>query len=228
MICTLNVVKEILIRLGRQRTTLTSIDSERSWECKCLHPTHKDVNIMGKKSLECTYNRMPIKGGAPHRQWEAYSLQIQEYQREIFSELSESSNRFCGFLDTFMLHQESVKQFPGSNSWVCVVCSGKTSKCCIKCGKALHMGPPEGDNDTKVSCFTHYHNTSFFGLARDDCRIVRKRQHDWSFPSTQQWTVGSTQMKNIHSQHVARKNFVAANSNDDGSAAASSNINDID
>ena len=33
------------------------------------------------------------------------------------------------------------------------------------------------------SCFAHYHNESFFGLAKEDCRLVRKNQGNWSAPS---------------------------------------------
>jgi len=119
-------------------------------------------------------------------------------------EATESSTWLCSFLDPLLERMESVKQFPGTNGRICVVRGVRTSKECSICHKALHMSPPE-DADTHVSCFMHYHNTGFFGLARDDCRVVRRRQKDWSFPSDQKRTLNSSQMKLIHKQHTDKR-----------------------
>ena len=68
----------------------------------------------------------------------------------------------------------------------------------------MHMHQPDNAEDTKTSCFIHYHNTGFFGLARDDCKIVRRRQRDWTFPTTQQRKLNTAEMKKIHNNKVNR------------------------
>ena len=120
------------------------------------------------------------------------------------------ASRLCGFLDPLIEHIESVKRFPGTNGRVCVVCGARTAKCCGKCDKAMHMSPPD-DVDSKVTCFMHYHNTGFFGLARDDCRMVRRKQKDWSFPSIDERKANSREMKIIHKRH---RDKMQPNSND--------------
>ena len=59
---------------------------------------------------------------------------------------------------------------------------------------------------------------------------MRKRQRDWKFPAEGQRAVNNTQMKRIHTQHEARKQFVAAaNQNDDDHGPVDgANINDVD
>jgi len=109
---------------------------------------------------------------------------------------SASSTRLCGFLDSLVEHRESVKRYPGHNGRACVVCGKSTSKHCAKCNKAMHFTAPE-DYDGNTSCFMHFHDAGFFGLARDDCKIVRKRQNDWSFPSKDEQKANSQQMKQM-------------------------------
>jgi len=113
----------------------------------------------------------------------------------------DSSKRLCGFLDPLIEHQESVKRFPGHNQKVCVVCGVNSSKHCGKCGKAMHIDHGPKETDSNVSCFVHYHDTGFFGLARDDCQIVKRKQKDWTFPSQQQRKINTQQMKIIHKKH---------------------------
>ena len=110
----------------------------------------------------------------------------------------DSSKRLCGFLDTLIQHQESAKRFPGHNQQVCVVCGANSSKCCSKCGKALRFDHGPKDMDTDVSCFVQCHDAGFFGLARDDCRIVKRKRGDWRFLTTQQRKLNTQQMKIIH------------------------------
>ena len=129
------------------------------------------------------------------------------------SSTTDSSTRLCGFLDEVIQHMESCKRFPGTNGRLCVVCGVRTAKFCSKCGKAMHTSPPEHAN-TQVSCFMHYHNTGFFGLAREDCRITKRRQRDWAFPTAQQRQLNSAQMKQIHKQRVDKdKDNVAMGDN---------------
>jgi len=108
-----------------------------------------------------------------------------------------ASTRLYGFLDNLIGHQESIGKFPGHNDRVCVVCGERTVKFCGVCKKAMHSTAPE-DCDTKMSCFVEWHNTGFFGLAREDCRMVRKRQRDWQHPTREERTANTHGMKQIH------------------------------
>jgi len=138
-----------------------------------------------------------------------------------YSVHSERTTRLCGFLDNLIEHSDSVKRLPGNNGRVCVVCGGKTSMCCGKCGKAMHASPPD-TVDTKTSCFLHYHNTGFFGLARDDCRIVHRLQRNWTFPTLHDRKLNSSQMKDIDKQHRANKQPQIDNENADNGGEDSS------
>jgi len=38
-------------------------------------------------------------------------------------------------------------------------------------------------NASHIACFYHYHNTSFFGLAKNDHKLLGKRNCDFEFPT---------------------------------------------
>ena len=122
-----------------------------------------------------------------------------------YTEATNESNRFCGFLDTLISHRDSVARYPGNNGRVCVVCGNKTAKYCGKCSKPMHMHQPDNAEDTKTSCFIHYHNTGFFGLARDDCHITKKSKKQWAFPSSADRKRNTTEMKQIDRQFQANR-----------------------
>jgi len=128
----------------------------------------------------------------------------QEYSSE-----SGATTRICGFLDPLFEHQESVKRFPGNNGRICFVCGVRTLLLCTKCGVALHTSPPEGQ-ETKVSCFLLCHNTGFFGLARQDSIIVKKRRRDWEFPSQEERKLNTQEMKQIHKRYKDNHQQAAA------------------
>jgi len=164
-----------------------------------------------------TQRRRTSKSLSPARSMQSTSSGVCE---DDLSSTTESSTRLCGFLDTIIEHIESCKRFPGTNGRLCVVCGVRTAKYCSKCGKPMHTSPIEG-SDSQVSCFIHYHNTSFFGLAREDCKMVKKRQKDWSFPTEQQRQLNAAQMKQIHKQSVNRKRNVDNEGADNGTPSSS-------
>jgi len=136
------------------------------------------------------------------------------------SEQADSSTRLCGFLDTLVDHQESVKRLPGTNGRVCVVCGDVTAMVCTKCGKTMHVLPPK-NADTHVSCFMHCHNTGFFGLARDDCHVTRKSKKTCAFPSPADRKCNTAEMRLVHEQFQANRNQNNAGNNDNGDANSS-------
>jgi len=70
----------------------------------------------------------------------------------------------------------------------------------------MHSTVPDGI-DTKISCFVEWHNTGFFGLAREDCRMIRKRQKDWQYPTREERELNTTEMKKIHKATDVLRNY---------------------
>jgi hypothetical protein len=90
-------------------------------------------------------------------------------------------SRLCGNLSHFERHVQSVetgKKHPLS----CRVCGDHCYSMCKLCDKPLHFFPSRGKNQGK-NCFLEYHNDNFFGLAVDDCKVMKKRKSDWAPPT---------------------------------------------
>jgi len=51
-----------------------------------------------------------------------------------------------------------------------------------------------------------YHNTGFFGLAWQDCGIVRRRRRDWEFLSQEEMQLNSQQMRQTHKRYKDMQN----------------------
>ena len=115
-----------------------------------------------------------------------------------------SSERLCGDLTGLADHLRSIKVIPNKNKKKCVVCGLNAYHICMKCvgpdgkkGVAMHRGVKE-DGD-KVPCAIHHHNTAFFGLSRNDHRLVAggKRKKDWAFPSNQEMAEHAKEVKRV-------------------------------
>ena len=51
-------------------------------------------------------------------------------------------------------------------------------------GVAMHASSPKGRNDSSIPCMYHYHNETFFGLAKNDYRLGGlKTKKEWSYPT---------------------------------------------
>jgi len=85
----------------------------------------------------------------------------------------------------------------------------------------MHLTAPE-DSDTNTSCFMHFHDTGFFGLARDDCKVIHKRQRDWSFPSQEERKDNSNQLKRMQ-KRVKENNNADQNADNGDTNSSSSN-----
>jgi hypothetical protein len=106
-------------------------------------------------------------------------------------------SRLCGNLSHFERHVQSVetgKKHPLS----CRVCGDNCYSVCTLCDKPLHFFPSRGKNMGK-NCFLEYHNDSYFGLAVDDCKVMKKRKTDWAPPSA---TKKKVQARHIDSLKV--------------------------
>ena len=102
----------------------------------------------------------------------------------------ESGKRLCGDLCPLIDHLESIKPTRNRNPKVCVVCGKPCYHMCTKCqgpdgkkGVAVHAAAPTKKDPGAVSCFFHYHNTSYFGLAREDYHMHGIAKKDWRSPT---------------------------------------------
>ena len=109
-----------------------------------------------------------------------------------------SRTRLCGDLSHLIDHLSSIRQIPNRNSKVCAVCGKDCHHVCMKCvgadgkaGVAMHSflkltGEAGEDTTKRVPCYFQYHNTSFFGLARSDYRLGKKKKKDWVAPTQEE------------------------------------------
>jgi len=108
-----------------------------------------------------------------------------------------SKTRLCGDLTPLCDHMMTCIPIPGKGHKICVVCGDMAYHVCMKCvgpdgrrGVALHIkthkGDEKGANTFDVPCFYHCHNTSFFGLAKNDHKLVGKRKCDYAFPTAEE------------------------------------------
>ena len=90
--------------------------------------------------------------------------------------------RLCFSMSEIKAHLESVRQYKdaarcqvcGENSyWRCTMCEGNP---------AMHvLGQNRSYNGCK--CAIEYHDPNFFGLARNDTKLLNKGIHSWKQPS---------------------------------------------
>jgi len=113
--------------------------------------------------------------------------------RADFSRENDVTSRLCGDLTPLYNHLEACVPIPNGGSKICVLCGEKCYWVCMECkgpdgkrGVAMHKNPKKEGTQlgAKVTCFYHHHNTAFFGLAKNDHRLLGvQRKKDWSFPT---------------------------------------------
>ena len=98
-------------------------------------------------------------------------------------DFNNANARLCGNLTPLYCHLTSVATLPNNRTRICAVCGGGTSQICLKCTNPVNkeIGVPlhKHSRDGNVPCFFHYHNTEFFGLAKNDYWLTGKRKRDW-------------------------------------------------
>jgi len=102
-------------------------------------------------------------------------------------------SRLCGDITPLYDHVKHVQPIANRSSKKCVVCGQDCYFVCMKCkgpdgkyGVAMHKNDSKtgSANNTGVSCFYHHHNKTFFGLAKNDYKLVgSKRKRDYHFPT---------------------------------------------
>ena len=128
-------------------------------------------------------------------------------KREDFRRTHQTGSRLCGNLTLLYNHIDSVKPIPNGGGKICVVCGEKCYFLCTECvgpdgkqGVAMHRNvKKDGINaGCKISCFYHHHNTAFFGLAKNDHKLIGiLRKKDWQFPSEATMASHRREVQNI-------------------------------
>jgi hypothetical protein len=66
---------------------------------------------------------------------------------------------------------------------MCKVCGDSTyAACTFLCYVPLHFALNQG-SVTGKKCYFLWHDDTFFGLAKDNCGLLKERKSDWEYPS---------------------------------------------
>lgn len=131
-------------------------------------------------------------------------------------DLEAAANRLCGRLDLYCEHVKSLCRMPGENSRVCVVCGRNCYEMCSKCGKALHYSKKQ--SDMQVPCFLAYHDTSFFGLSKEDWPLSGGKKKDWKIPDKETLEHHAEAMKELHIRALSKRHASSHNNSNTGRA----------
>jgi hypothetical protein len=119
-------------------------------------------------------------------------------------DIQNSAQRLCGFLDPLCVHIQNKGTLPGSNSRLCVVCGNDCHEVCRICDVALHY--TNTSPGWQVPCYFHYHNTSFFGLARSDWKMVGVKKSKFTIPDEATLAMHAKAMKELHAKTITKPN----------------------
>ena len=111
-----------------------------------------------------------------------------------------AEGRVCGFLDSLLEHEKSMRRYEKRKHLQCACCGKATYFHCTLCpgDPPLHLTAPPGQNN---SCFVHYHNLASFGLWKGDWKIrPGQMRRDWTYPTEEALRESSRQMKRLHEE----------------------------
>jgi hypothetical protein len=106
-------------------------------------------------------------------------LRLQSWRRATTGQPPHS--RLCGDLTHLQQHINSTVTAL-KRPKVCYVCGEPAYSKCGLCDVTLHYFPKRGAN-AGAECYLLYHSDPFFGLAKQDATLVKKRKQDWVFPT---------------------------------------------
>jgi len=119
---------------------------------------------------------------------------------------AQNKNQLCGDLTPLYAHMQQCVPIDNKGHKICVVCGEMAYHACVKCvgpdgkqGVALHVQTHKDNktNKSSIPCFYHCHNTSFFGLAKNDHKLLGKRKCDFEFPTEETAQAHRKNVKNI-------------------------------
>jgi hypothetical protein len=159
-------------------------------------PTHRrypgDQNMMSTHRGTTTTSSSSIRGrGRPSRSQSPASdvtpigrvtkeqLTLQSKRRATTGQPPHS--RLCGDLTHIQQHINSAVTAL-KRPKVCAVCGEPAYSKCGLCDVTLHHFSKRGAN-AGAECYLLYHSDAFFGLAKQDATLVKKRKQDWVFPT---------------------------------------------
>ena len=96
-----------------------------------------------------------------------------------------SRSRLCGDLNMLQYHDSKMTRTGRERK--CVVCGENCVACCTACTDRpyMHWQVVRGPNKGR-QCFLEYHNSSHFGLCRDDSKLFGIAKNKWCEPTAEQ------------------------------------------
>ena len=98
-------------------------------------------------------------------------------------------------------HMNSKTTLPNKNTQVCLVCGKGCHEKCGLCDKVLHYTNIQPG--MTAPCFMQYHNTSYFGLARDDWKITGAQKKHFTLPDEDLVQQHAESMRELKAKAVA-------------------------
>ena len=109
---------------------------------------------------------------------------INRATQDIYNKARGNSNRgrLYGGLTKLEYHESKMEKT--GKEHVCVVCDEICIAWCTACrGKSYMHYQVAREKCKSRQCFLHHHNSSNFGLLRNDCTIIDQSRTDWKPPS---------------------------------------------
>ena len=95
-------------------------------------------------------------------------------------EAKKPEGRLCGDLTKLLIHRKSIKIV--KHLLKCRMCGGECYTKCGICKMPCHDDPGRGPFK-HLQCFTELHSEAAFGLALQDCHLVKKEKYQWVAPT---------------------------------------------
>jgi hypothetical protein len=119
--------------------------------------------------------------------------------------------RLCGDISNLCEHINTKATLPKKNTRVCFVCGNGCHEMCAMCDKVLHYSFTQPG--MKVPCFFAYHNSAFFGLARDDWKITGAKKKQYTLPDEDRLQQHAEAMRQLEAKANAKRAQKHNNSN---------------
>jgi hypothetical protein len=113
------------------------------------------------------------------------------------NDIKSAQKRLCGDLSHLMEHVQSIAHLPKNNKKVCAVCGSRTHYECARCGVALHYPSFTTKDGNKIACFLQYHNTTYYGLAKEDRTLVGVKHKQFELPNEERVKEHGLAMKRL-------------------------------
>jgi hypothetical protein len=163
--------------LGTQGLTYSVIDCKYPGDSYMRAVTKMPKNKRPALVLNDDGTTSPRERGRPPKN-QKLQTKISVAQLANATTNSATKGRLCGDLCKLIHHEKKMETT--KHEAKCAWCGDPAYTRCAACEDSphLHHNPRTGKNKGK-KCFYYYHNTVFFGLAREDMVLLGKKRKDW-------------------------------------------------